>query len=160
MTTHRERKALPYSAEEMFALVGDIERYPEFLPWCSHLAVKERREEAGKITLIADMTISFKIVRESFTTRVVLDPAARRIDVAYINGPFRYLHNSWQFEPQTNGGSVVDFFIDFEFRSRTLGALIGTVFHLAIAKLVAAFEARATELYRRRYPGTAQPRPI
>jgi len=142
----------------VYTLINDIERYPEFLPWCSHLVIRSRREEAGKTTLIADMTISFKIVRETFTSKVVLDPAARRIDVAYINGPFRYLTNIWRFDPEADGGCAIDFFIDFEFRSRALGALIGAVFHLAIEKLVAAFEARAKELHR--YPSGAEPRPV
>jgi coenzyme Q-binding protein COQ10 len=158
VTTHRERKLLPYSADEMFALVADIERYPEFLPWCTRLKIRERREEGGLVTLIADMTISFKVVRESFTSKVVLDPAEKRIDVTYINGPFRYLHNRWSFLPREEGGSTVDFFIDFEFRSRALGLLIGAVFHVAIEKLVAAFEARARALHRHS-PSDAQLRP-
>jgi coenzyme Q-binding protein COQ10 len=145
----------------MFALVGDIERYPEFLPWCQRLKIRERREEGGQITLIADMTISFKVVRESFMSKVVLDPASRRIDVTYIDGPFRHLHNRWQFEMREEGGCVVDFFIDFEFKSRALGLLIGAVFHVAIEKLVAAFEARARALHRQGYPpAAAAPRPV
>jgi coenzyme Q-binding protein COQ10 len=165
VTSHKERKILPYTAEEMFALVGDIERYPEFLPWCRRLKIRERREEAGQTVLVADMTISFKVVSESFTSKVVLEPATRRIDVTYVNGPFRYLHNRWQFEPQpqgssAEGGCTVDFFIDFEFKSRALGMLIGAVFHVAIEKLVAAFEARARALYRPSYPPAAAARPV
>ena len=160
MTSHKERKTLPYTADEMFALVGDIERYPEFLPWCQKLKIRERSEEGGKSTLVADMTISFKVVRESFTSRVVLEPATRLIDVTYVTGPFRYLHNRWQFEPKPEGGSIVDFAIDFEFKNRALAMVIGAVFHVAVEKLVSAFEARARVLYRPRYPSTATPRPV
>jgi len=160
VTSHKECKILPYTADEMFALVGDIERYPEFLPWCTRLKIRERREEGGQTVLVADMRISFKIVSESFTSKVALDPASRRIDVTYVNGPFRYLHNRWQFEPRPEGGCAVDFFIDFEFRSRALGMLIGAVFHVAIEKLVAAFEARARVLYRPAYPNAIAPRPV
>lgn len=160
MTTHRERKVLPYGADEMFALVGDIERYSEFLPWCTRLKIRSRTEEAGRVTLIADMTISFKVVRESFTSKAILDPAERRIDVTYVNGPFRYLHNRWHFEPRQDGGSIVSFFIDFEFKSRALGMLIGAVFHVAVEKLVGAFEARARALHYKQSPGSsAQTRP-
>lgn len=140
----------------MYALVADIERYPEFLPWCSRLHIRSVSERAKQTILIADMTVSFAVVSESFTSKVVLDPAARQIDVSYLDGPFRHLHNRWRFEPRQDGGCLIDFYIDFEFRSRALGMLIGAVFHKAVAKLVAAFEARARSLYART-PSAEQP---
>ena len=150
MTVHREKRRVPYAADDMFALVADIERYPEFLPWCSNLRILERGEEDGLPYLLAEMTISFKIHRERFRTRVGLDEANRQIHITYIDGPFRYLNNDWTFIPSEDGISVVDFFIDFEFRSRGLQVLIGFVFNEAVRRMIGAFEGRARVLYGKR----------
>jgi coenzyme Q-binding protein COQ10 len=131
----------------MYALVADIERYPEFLPWCTALRVRDRAQENGQEVLMADMTVAFKALQERFASRVILDPEARRIDVEYIDGPFRSLVNNWRFEPGDAGGVVVDFFIDFDFRSRALGLVMSAVFSRAVEKIVQAFEERARAVY-------------
>jgi coenzyme Q-binding protein COQ10 len=143
MPTHAERRRLPYTAEQLFDLVADIERYPEFLPWCVGARIRER---SGN-TIVADLMIGFKMVRERFTSRVVLDRPGLCIDVTYTEGPFRYLNNHWRFEPQPDGGSVIDFFVDFEFRSRMLQKIIEVLFNEAVKRMVSAFEARARKLY-------------
>ncbi|MGH7062888.1 MAG: type II toxin-antitoxin system RatA family toxin, partial [Stellaceae bacterium] len=114
MPTHAEQRVLPYTPEELFALVADIERYPEFLPWCVAARVKERQADL----IVADLIIGFRMFRERFTSRVVLDPPGR-IDVTYAEGPFRYLNNHWKFLP-ASGGCRIDFFVDFEFKSRLM----------------------------------------
>jgi coenzyme Q-binding protein COQ10 len=143
MPTHAERRRLPYSQEQLFALVADVERYPEFLPWC--LACRITRRETATI-FFADLVIGFKVVREQFSSRVQLNHPYR-IDVAYEEGPFRYLTNHWCFEPDGDDACVLDFYIDFEFRSRALQALIGKLFNEAVQRMVNAFERRAHVLY-------------
>lgn len=147
MTTHSERRVMPYSATQMFDLIADIKAYPEFLPWCAAVRERSRRLEEGREVIDADMVVSFKVFREKFGSRVVLDRAAGRIDVSYLDGPFRYLDNRWQFTAREDGQCEVDFFVDFEFRSRTLQTLIGVVFHQAMQQIVRAFEKRAATLY-------------
>ena len=148
MPTHAETRTLPYSAEQMFGLIADVSAYPEFLPWCSAARIRTRTVQPDGAELIeADLVISFKVFRERFGSRVVLRPAQARIDVAYLDGPFRHLNNHWQFRDLEGGGCEVDFFVDFEFRSRTLQAIIGVVFNEAMQRIVRAFEARAAELY-------------
>jgi coenzyme Q-binding protein COQ10 len=142
MPTHAEKKVLPYTPEQLFDLVADVERYPEFLPWA--LASRIRSREGDVIT--ADLMIGFKMFRERFTSRVVLD-RPDRIDVSYAEGPFKYLNNHWHFEPMAGGGTCIDFFVDFEFRSAILQKLIGLLFNEAVRRMVAAFEARAKQLY-------------
>jgi coenzyme Q-binding protein COQ10 len=141
MPTHAERKLVPYSAEQLFDLVADVGKYPEFLPWCVGARVRSRSET----DLVADLTIGFGPFRESFTSRVNLDRASR-ILVRYENGPFRYLKNRWIFTPET-GGCTVDFYVDFEFRSRILQAAIGVVFHEAVRRMVNAFLKRARDIH-------------
>jgi coenzyme Q-binding protein COQ10 len=141
MPTHAEQRILPYTPEQLFALVADVERYPEFLPWCVAARVRERH--AGLI--VADLIIGFRMFRERFTSRVKLDPPAR-IDVAYTDGPFRYLNNHWLFE-RVPGGCRIDFFVDFEFKSRLLQRMIEMLFSEAVRRMVAAFETRAEQLY-------------
>src|SRR5436853_3014732 len=141
MPTHAEQRVLPYTPEQMFALVADIERYPEFLPWCVGARIRERRPDL----LVADLIIGFRMFRERFTSRVTLDPP-RRIDVAYAEGPFRYLNNHWVFE-KVPGGCRIDFFVDFEFKSRLLQRVIELLFHEAVRRMVGAFEHRAEQLY-------------
>ena len=142
MPTHAEKKLLPYTQAQLFDLVADIERYPEFLPWCVGARIRERTET----TIVADLMIGFRMVRERFTSRVTLDPP-RRIDVSYADGPFKYLDNHWIFEPQPDGGTVLDFYVDFEFRSRFLQKMIGMLFNEAVRRMVGAFETRAGRLY-------------
>lgn len=138
---------MPYSAEQLYALVADIGRYPEFLPWCSAARIRSTRPtETGSI-IDADLVISFKVFRERFGSRVTLYPDAGKIDVAYLEGPFRYLDNHWEFENLAEGGCEVRFFVDFEFKSRALQAIIGVVFNEAMQRIVRAFERRAEDLY-------------
>jgi coenzyme Q-binding protein COQ10 len=143
MPTHAEKRELPYRPEQLFDLVADIERYPEFLPWC--VAARVRNRDGDMIA--ADLVIGFKMIRERFTSRVKLDRANLRIDVAYAEGPFRYLNNHWQFEPLPNGHCRIDFYVDFEFRSAILQKLIGVLFNEAVKRMVHAFENRARKLY-------------
>lgn len=143
MATHAEKRVLPHSPEQLFDLVADVERYPEFLPWCIGARIRSRRENV----LAADLIIGFKGFRESFTSEVTLDQAAMRIDVAYRDGPFKYLNNHWIFNAQPDGACEIDFFVDFEFRSRLLQRIIGILFNEAVRRMVAAFEARADQIY-------------
>jgi coenzyme Q-binding protein COQ10 len=143
MPTHAEKRELPYRPEQLFDLVADIERYPEFLPWCVAARVRSRDDNA----IVADLVIGFKMVRERFTSRVKLDRANLRIDVAYAEGPFRYLNNHWRFEPLPNGHCRIDFYVDFEFHSPILQRIIGVLFNEAVKRMVHAFENRARRLY-------------
>lgn len=136
-----------HSPEEMFALVADVEKYPEFLPLCEGLSVRSRRERDGREILVADMTVGYKAIRETFTTQVLLTPAEHTIDVKYLDGPFRYLTNEWKFLASSGGGAQVEFFIDYEFKSRILGALMGTMFDRAFRMFAEAFEKRADAIY-------------
>jgi coenzyme Q-binding protein COQ10 len=141
MPTHAEERVLPYTPQQLFALVADIERYPEFLPWCIGARIRERESNL----IVADLIIGFRMVRERFTSRVSLAPP-QRIDVAYAEGPFRYLNNHWSFSPDP-GGCRVGFFVDFEFKSRLLQRLIEVLFSEAVRRMVGAFEKRARDLY-------------
>ncbi|WP_070997592.1 type II toxin-antitoxin system RatA family toxin [Brucella inopinata] len=137
-----------HRAEQMFALVADVEKYPQFLPMCEALSIRSRKERDGKTLLIADMTVGYKLIRETFTSQVLLKPDENIIDVKYIDGPFRYLDNRWTFRPADGGAQCdVEFFIDYEFKSRTLGLLMGTMFDLAFKKFSEAFEKRADQIY-------------
>ena len=155
MPTHAEHRLLPYTPEQLFDLVADVERYPEFLPWC--LAARVRSRQGNTIT--ADLLIGFKMVRERFTSRVVLD-RPRHIDVSYEEGPFRYLNNHWDFIPQPGGQCRIDFYVDFEFRSRVLQKIIGVLFNEAVKRMVAAFEARARQLYGPPQAASAAMKPV
>ncbi|WP_331374152.1 type II toxin-antitoxin system RatA family toxin [Sinorhizobium chiapasense] len=136
-----------HSADQMFDLVADVERYPQFLPLCEALSVRSRKERDGKVLLLADMTVGYKAIRETFTTQVLLNKAERKIDVNYIDGPFKYLDNEWRFEPTSEKLSIVHFYIDYEFKSRLLGALMGSMFDRAFRMFSEAFEKRADEVY-------------
>jgi len=133
----------------MFALVAGIERYPEFLPWCAGARVRKREREGETEIVTADLIVAYKVFREQFTSRVTLDPAARKIDVHYVQGPFRHLNNKWEFEPRDDGGSRIHFFIDFEFRSATLQTLMNNFFAKAFTRMMQAFIDRADDLYGR-----------
>jgi coenzyme Q-binding protein COQ10 len=142
MPTHAEQRRLPYTPKQMFDLVADVEKYPEFLPWCVGLRVNSR--EGGVI--LADMVIGYKMFREKFTSQVRLqDPV--QIDVVYRDGPFKYLNNHWKFLQDEGDGCIVDFYVDFEFRSMILQKMIGVVFNEAVKIMVHAFEKRAAEVY-------------
>jgi coenzyme Q-binding protein COQ10 len=156
MPTHAEQRTLPYTPEQLFDLVADVERYPEFLPWC--LGARVRRREGNLV--VADLLIGFKMFRERFTSRVVLD-RPQRIDVSYEEGPFRYLNNHWIFEALPDGRCRIDFFVDFEFRSAILQKIIGVLFNEAVRRMVSAFEGRARQLYGAGTGGAgAVPRPV
>lgn len=140
MPSHAERRFLPYSRQDIFELVAGVDRYPEFLPWC--LAARVRGHSGDSFE--ADLVIGFKMVRETFTSRVDLAPH-QRIDVTYTKGPMRHLDNRWLLE-DADGGCVIDFDVSFEFRSAILQRLIGALFGEAVRRMVAAFEARAREV--------------
>ena len=150
MPTHAEQRVLPYTPEQLFALVADVERYPEFLPWCAGARIRERTPDE----IVADLIIGFRVFRERFTSRVKLDPPGR-IDVAYTEGPFRYLSNHWVFAPEPGGCCRVEFFVDFEFKSKILQKLIEVLFSEAVRRMVGAFEGRAQGLYGKPEPALA-----
>jgi len=147
MPTHAEIRHMPYTPAQMYALIADVAAYPEFLPWCAAARIRKREPLPDGELLEADLVISFKLFRERFTSRVTLLPGENRVDVEYLDGPFRYLNNHWRFTPASGGGCEVDFFVDFEFRSAVLQALIGVVFGEAMHRIVRAFEARADVLF-------------
>jgi coenzyme Q-binding protein COQ10 len=141
MPTHAETRVVPYRPEQLFDLVADVGQYPQFLPWCVGARIRSRTEPEQ----VADLTIGFGPFRESFTSRVTLE-RPHRVKVRYENGPFRYLNNEWRFQPHPNG-CCVDFFVDFEFRSRLLQRAIGVVFNEAVRRMVNAFLKRAQDVY-------------
>ncbi|MBL8645098.1 MAG: type II toxin-antitoxin system RatA family toxin [Rhodospirillaceae bacterium] len=147
MPTHRETRLLPYSQGQVFDLVADVEKYPEFLPWCVACRIKAR-ETPTRFT--ADMAIGFKMVREKFTSRVTI-ARPDKITVEYLDGPFKYLVNTWEFKPTTGPdgkpATAVEFYLEFEFRSKLLQSIIGLLFEEAVRRMVAAFETRAAVLY-------------
>ena len=130
----------------MYALVADIEKYPEFLPWCIALRTVKREEGEEGTVLHADMIVAYKVFRERFRTEVLLEPASHAIDTHYVDGPFRHLHNRWRFENQPEG-SKIHFFIEFEFNNILLQATARAVFEKAFARMTEAFVARAHEVY-------------
>ena len=139
-----EVHALPYSAEQMFDLVADVARYPEFLPWVIATRIKSDTETE----MVADMVVGFKSIREKFTSKVVKD-RPQEIDVHYIDGPLRDLDNVWKFRPMSDGGCEVEFHVDFTFRNAVFEAMAGQYFDRAFRRMVEAFEQRANELYGR-----------
>ena len=147
MPQFETRRLVKHSPNRMYDLVADVERYPEFLPLCDGLTVRSKKERDGKTLLVADMTVGYKAIRETFTTQVLLKPQELAIDVKYLDGPFRYLDNRWRFEPTDDGGCSVYFFIDYEFKNRLLGALMGSMFDRAFRMFAEAFEARADRIY-------------
>lgn len=153
MPTHAQQTFMPYRPDQLFDLVADVGRYPEFLPWCVGARVREKSDTH----LVADLVIGFKVFRERFTSHVALDRPGH-IHVRYEEGPFRYLNNHWKFLPEAHG-TTVDFYVDFEFRSRILQAAIGVVFNEAVRVMVAAFERRARRVYGPASPVPAAPAP-
>ena len=149
MPSFRTSRQVRHSPLEMFNLVADVEKYPEFLPLCEDLRIRRRAQsDDGIETLVAEMSVGYKAIRESFTSRVTLDHPRLQIDVEYVNGPFKYLENRWTFR-DTPAGSDVEFYINYEFKSFALGLLMGSVFDKAFRKFTEAFEERADVIYRR-----------
>ncbi|MEO0664516.1 MAG: type II toxin-antitoxin system RatA family toxin [Pseudomonadota bacterium] len=146
MPSHSETKRLPYSADQMFDLVADVEKYPQFIPWCAAARVRSKEPYQSGELMKADLVISFRVFRERFASRVELYPGERRIVTEYIDGPFRYMKSTWDFA-DAESGSDVSFFVDFEFKNAVLQGLIGMVFNDAMQRIVRAFERRAAELY-------------
>jgi len=148
MPRFETEKYVHHPREQMFALVADIERYPEFLPMCEALTIRTSRERDGKTFLVADMTVGYKLVRETFTTQVYLQPEENRIDVQYVDGPFRHLENRWLFLPvEDENACRVEFFIEYEFKNPVLSLMMGSMFDTAFRKFTDAFEKRADEIY-------------
>ena len=142
MPTHAEQRRLPYTQKQLFDLVAECERYPEFLPWCTAARIRKREHNVFYV----DLVVRFKVFTERFGSKVTLH-RHHQIDVEYINGPFRYLNNHWRFIEAEDGGCDIDFYVDFEFRSVVLQKLIGLLFNEAVSRMVGAFEARARDLY-------------
>ena len=155
MPMFNSTRRVKHSPEQMFALVADVEKYPQFLPLCEGLKVRRRtpREGGGEV-LLADMTVGYKAIHETFTSRVTLDPANLKILVEYVDGPFRHLENRWTFKP-LDTGCEIGFFITYEFASRMLGLLMGTMFDKAFHKFSEAFARRADLVYGRGNPAPA-----
>ena len=148
MTSHAETKYLPYTAKEMFDLVADISSYPEFLPWCAAARVRKEVQKGEVKQVDADLVISFKVFREKFGSRVLLDVSNYIIETDYIDGPFSYMHSVWSFE-DCKEGCEVKFDVNFEFKNAILQSIIGLVFNDAMQRIVRAFERRASYLYTR-----------
>jgi coenzyme Q-binding protein COQ10 len=149
MPSFRTNHVVNHSPRQMFDLVADCESYPQFVPLCQALKIRRRFVGPGETeTLLADMQVGYKAIHERFTSRVALDRAAGKIEVAYVDGPFSHLENIWRFSEAGEGRCQVDFFIAYEFRSKTLANLMGSMFDAAFRKFVKAFEERADILYR------------
>ena len=151
MPQFSSKRRVNHSASEMFDLVADVERYPEFVPLCQALKVRQRKQNPdGTETVVADMTVSFKLVKETFTSEVSLDRDHLKILVRYLKGPFSNLENRWTFEPKGEATCDVGFFIAYEFKSRVLAMLMGAMFDAAFGRFSAAFEKRADMIYGKR----------
>ncbi len=156
MPRFSNKRRVQHRAEQMFDLVADVERYPEFVPLCHALKIRQRTQKPdGTELIVADMTVSFKLVKETFTSQVTLDRANMKILVEYLRGPFSSLENRWTFESKGDEACDVGFFISYEFRSRMLAMLMGTMFDTAFARFAAAFEKRADQVYGKRAPPSA-----
>ena len=148
MPSFRTARHVRHSAPDMFELVADVERYPEFVPLCERLVVRKREAlDSERSILVVDMTVAYKVFRETFVSKVTLDRPKLEILVEYLDGPFRTLDNRWTFKPEVERACEVEFFIDYEFRSRTLGLLMGSVFEAAFRRFAEAFERRADKIY-------------
>ncbi|MEP3345963.1 MAG: type II toxin-antitoxin system RatA family toxin [Litoreibacter sp.] len=147
MPSHREKRKLPYSAEQMYTLVGDVANYPKFLPWCSAARIRSRSQEDAAEIMLADLVISFKVFRERFGSKVTLWPNDMQIDTEYLDGPFKYLKSTWEFRDDGEQGCEVEFNVDFEFKNKILQGAAGLFFNEAMQRVVRAFEERADDLY-------------
>jgi coenzyme Q-binding protein COQ10 len=146
------KRRVKHSAADMFDLVADVERYPEFVPLCRSMRVIRRTTSGDRDVVVAQMTVAYKLIRETFTSRVTLDRERLQIMVEYLDGPFSRMENQWHFHPVSEVACEVEFFIAYEFRSRTLGLLMGAVFDTAFRRFASAFEHRADLVFGR---GTA-----
>ncbi|PJE33921.1 ubiquinone-binding protein [Pseudooceanicola lipolyticus] len=146
MPSHSETRHLPYQPRQMYDLVADVARYPEFLPWCAAARIRRRYQDGAAEVMEADLVIRFKVFSERFGSRVTLFPDEMRIVTEYLDGPFKFLKSEWTFSEAT-GGCDISFYVDFEFKNAVLQKVIGLVFNEAMHRIVRAFEARAKELY-------------
>ncbi|SER43943.1 coenzyme Q-binding protein COQ10 [Tranquillimonas rosea] len=147
MTTHAETRKLPYTADQMYALVADVESYPQFLPWCAAARIRQTRPIDGGKLMEADLVISFRVFREKFGSKVTLWETEKKIDTEYVDGPFKHMVSNWTFRDLDEGGCEVHFHVDFEFKNRLLQSAAGMFFYDAMQRIVRAFERRAAELY-------------
>jgi coenzyme Q-binding protein COQ10 len=142
------KRRVAHAAAEMFDLVADVEQYPRFVPFCNRLQIRRRERDAnGNEVLIADMTVAYKLIKETFTSRVALDRSQLAIDVKYLSGPFTRMENRWAFHPIDEHSCEVEFFLTYEFKSRTFGFLMGAMFDAVFRRFSAAFERRADVVY-------------
>jgi coenzyme Q-binding protein COQ10 len=142
MPRHTEARNLPYTPEQLFDLVADVGRYQEFLPWVAATRIRSNSDTM----MIADLVVGFSALKETFTSRVTKERPSR-IHVEYVDGPLKYLHNSWKFQADGKGGSEVDFCVDFAFKNRIFESLAGQMFDRALRRMIGAFEQRAHQLY-------------
>ncbi len=142
MPRHTEQRTLPYSPEQVFDLVADVKSYQEFLPWVAAVRVRSNSDT----DMVADLVVGFRALKETFTSKVI-KRRPHEIEIDYIEGPLKYLHNSWRFRSDGQGGTIVDFCVDFAFRSRIFETLAGQMFDRALRRMIGAFEERADELY-------------
>ncbi len=150
MHHYETTRRIHHTADQLFALIADVEQYPHFVPLCERLVVRSRERHGHHEILTADMTVAYKFLRETFTSRVALDPEARTITVNYLDGPFSHMENLWSFAPAGDAACDVEFCITYAFRSRMLEMLMGVMFDRAVRKFTTAFEARADQIYGRR----------
>ena len=146
MPHHHETRVLPYTAQQMYDLVGDVANYPKFLPWTAAARIRSTDDAGDHTVMLADLVISFKVFRERFGSKVVLWPAKKRIDTSYLDGPFKHMESCWHFA-DVDGGCEVTFEVDFEFRNKLLQGAAGMFFNEAMQRVVRAFERRAADLY-------------
>lgn len=147
MPTHAETRHLPYTAQQMYDLVADVARYPEFLPWTTDAIIRSTQPDGKSLIMIADLVVSFKVFSERFTSRVVLDPKAKTIQTEYLDGPFNHMISNWAFIDKPEGGCLVSFNVDFEFKSRLLQRTATFFFNSVMERVVHSFEKRADHLY-------------
>jgi coenzyme Q-binding protein COQ10 len=151
MPSFSSKRRVRHGAPDMFDLVADVERYPEFVPLCKSLKIRQRTPKPdGTEIVVADMTVAFNLVREGFTSRVTLDRPNLKILVEYLQGPFSNLENRWSFDAKSDSECDVGFFLNYEFKSRMLALLMGTMFATAFQRFAAAFEKRADQVYGKR----------
>jgi coenzyme Q-binding protein COQ10 len=148
MTAHTETRIVPYPPELMFQVVADVEKYPQFLPWCTGLRILKRDHVKAREVLLAEMLVGYKGIHERYTSRVILDPEARTVDVSQTDGPFRILENHWKFTPE-RAGTCIEVALAYEFRSRMLNLVATAAFGRVYTKMADAFEARAKSLFEK-----------
>ena len=142
MTTHSEQKIVPFTPDQLFEMVSDVQSYPKFLPWCVGARIRSADDEL----IVADLMIGYKLLRERFTSRVTLDRAKWKIETEFTDGPFKFLRNQWEFKSCPEGCQIV-FLVEFEFRSTVLQKLVSVLFNEVVLRMVSAFEKRAYFLY-------------